>query len=154
MLYVERSDFREDPPKKYFRLAPGREVRLRYAYFITCVDVVKDPETVTSRRSDARTTPRHAAATHPTAARSVGPSTGSLRTTPSRRRFRVYDHLFTKENPEDVAEGEGLTDYLNPSSLTVLSGCRVELSVAGRAGRQQVPIRATGVLLRRSGFVG
>ena len=131
VLYVERSDFREDPPKKYFRLAPGREVRLRYAYFITCVDVVKNPETGEVTEIRCTYDPETRGGYAPDGRKVRGTIHWVSADHALETEVRVYDHLFTKENPEDVAEGEGLADYLNPSSLTVLSGCRVEPSVAG-----------------------
>ena len=85
-IYIERDDFMEDPPKKFFRLGPDREVRLRYGYFIRCVSVVKDAATERSRRSTAPMTRRPGAAPHLMAARSKAPSTGSLRRTPFRVR--------------------------------------------------------------------
>ena len=131
VLYIERDDFREEPPKKYFRLAPGREVRLRYAYFITCVDVVKDestgevielhctydPETRGGGAPDGRkvkATLHWVSAAHAVEAE-----------------VRLYDHLFTKPNPDDVAEGEDFTSNLNPNSLEVVTSCRFEPSLQG-----------------------
>ena len=130
VLYVERGDFREDPPKKWFRLAPGREVRLRYAYYVTCVDVVKDeqgevvelhctydPETRGGWAPDGRKvrgTLHWVSADHSLEAE-----------------VRLYDRLFLKPNPLDVKEGEDFTANLNPNSLEVLTSCRVEPSLAG-----------------------
>ncbi|MCP4536844.1 MAG: glutamine--tRNA ligase/YqeY domain fusion protein [Chloroflexi bacterium] len=129
VLYIERDDFRKDPPRKFFRLAPGREVRLRYAYFITCVDVVKDengevvelhctydPETKGGDAPDGRKvkgTLHWVSAAH------------SLPT-----RVRLYDRLFSQEDPEDVAEGQDFTVNLNMDSLELLTECRVEPSLA------------------------
>jgi len=128
-LYIEREDFMEDPPKKFYRLAPGREVRLRYAYFVTCTDVVKDaggeivelhcsydPATRGGDAPDGRkvkSTLHWVSADHSLEAE-----------------VRLYDHLFTKENPDDVAEGEDFRANLNPNSLEVLTSCRVEPSLA------------------------
>ena len=131
VLYVERSDFREDPPKKYFRLAPGREVRLRYAYFITCVDVVKDPETGEVTEIRCTYDPETRGGYAPDGRKVRGTIHWVSMAHALEADVRVYDHLFTKENPEDVAGGDSLADELNPSSLTVLTGCRVEPSVAG-----------------------
>jgi glutaminyl-tRNA synthetase len=131
VLYVERSDFREDPPKKYFRLAPGREVRLRYAYFITCVDMVKDPETGEVTEIRCTYDPETRGGYAPDGRKVRGTIHWVSVAHALEAEVRVYDHLFTKENPEDVAEGARLADGLNPSSLTILSGCRVEPSVAG-----------------------
>jgi glutaminyl-tRNA synthetase len=128
-LYIERDDFREDPPKKFFRLAPGREVRLRCAYFITCTGVVKDPETgrvvelrctydPATRGGDAPDGRRVKATLHwVSAAHALDAE------------VRLYDRLFTLENP---AEAEDPLEHLNPRSLEVLASCKVEQSLAGQ----------------------
>jgi glutaminyl-tRNA synthetase len=124
-LYIEREDFMEDPPKKFYRLAPGREVRLRYAYFVTCTDVVKDangeivelhctydPATRGGDAPDGRkvkSTLHWVSAAHALSAE-----------------VRLYDHLFTKENPDDVPEGKDFKSSLNSNSLEVLTNCMVE----------------------------
>jgi glutaminyl-tRNA synthetase len=129
-LYIERDDFMEDPPKKFFRLAPGREVRLRYAYFITCTDVVKDPATgevielrctydPATRGGDAPDGRKVKATLHWLSAAHSIPA-----------EVRLYDHLFVKENPNEVEEGKDFTNYINPESLEVLKECRVEPSLA------------------------
>ena len=126
VLYIERGDFMEDPPRKFFRLAPGREVRLRYAYFITCREVVKDaagnpvellctydPETRGGSAPDGRkvkATLHWVSAAHAVEAE-----------------VRLYDRLFLKENPLD---SEDFREALNHDSLEVLSGCRLEPSLA------------------------
>lgn len=128
-LYIEREDFMEEPVKKFYRLAPGREVRLRYAYFITCTDVVKDaggqivelhctydPATRGGDSADGRkvkSTLHWVSATHALEAEA-----------------RLYDHLFSKEDPDDVAEGEDFKSNLNPNSLEILSSCFVEPSLS------------------------
>ena len=141
VLYIERNDFREDPPKKYFRLAPGREVRLRYAYFITCVDVVKDEAgEVTELRCTYDPETRGGYAPDGRKVR------GTIHWVSVDHAFnadvRVYGHLFSKEFPEEVVEGvEGkdgggvgdFKDALDPESLQVISGCRIERSLAGAA---------------------
>ncbi len=129
VLYIERADFMEDPPKKFYRLAPGREVRLRYAYFITCTDVIKDdngeitelrctydPATKGGDSPDGRkvkATLHWVSADHSLLAE-----------------VRLYDHLFTKENPDDADEGKTWLDNLNPNSLEIVTECRVEPFVA------------------------
>ena len=123
----------EDPPKKFFRLAPGREVRLRYAYFITCTDVVKDANGQGRRSCTAPTTRPRAAATPRTAARSRRRCTGSPPRTRSTAEVRLYDHLFTKPDPDDVPEGQDFTANLNPNSLETLTDCYVEPIAGGRA---------------------
>jgi glutaminyl-tRNA synthetase len=127
-LYIERDDFMEDPPKKFFRLAPGREVRLRYAYFITCTDVVKDPETGEVVELRCTYDPETRGGNAPDG-RKVK-STMHWVSAPHAldAEVRLYTHLFTK-----VDEGGAWTDNLNPDSLEVLTGCRVEPSVGGLA---------------------
>lgn len=129
VIYIEREDFMEEPPRKFFRLAPGREVRLRYAYFVTCTDVIKDadgnitelhctydPET---RGGDAPDGRRVKATLHwVSAAHALDAE------------VRLYDHLFTKENPEKVKKDAHFTDNINPNSLKVLTDCKIEPSVA------------------------
>ena len=131
VIYVEQDDFLEDPPKKFFRLAPGREVRLRYAYFVTCRDVVKDEQTgevielhctydPLTRGGDAPDGRKVKATLHwVSAARSL------------KAEVRLYDHLFTKANPDDSVDGDDFKTNLNPNSLQTLKSCRVEPSLAG-----------------------
>ena len=128
-LYIEREDFMEEPPKKFYRLAPGREVRLRYAYFITCTDVVKDEAgnivelhctyDPATRGGDAPDGRRVKSTLHWVSVRHA-----------LEAEVRLYDYLFTKEDPDDVAEGEDFKSNLNPNSLEVLTSCRVEPSLA------------------------
>jgi len=129
VLYIEQDDFRETPPPKYFRLAPGREVRLRYAYFIKCAAVVKDDEgkvielrctyDPATRGGDAPDGRKVKATLHWVAA-----------ATAVEAEVRLYDRLFLNEDPE--ASGDFLSD-LNPDSLEVLSQCFVEPSLKGAA---------------------
>jgi glutaminyl-tRNA synthetase len=129
VLYIERDDFREDPPKKFFRLAPGREVRLRYAYFITCVDVVKDAngEVVELRC-------RYDPATRGGSAPDGRKVKGTLHWVSAGHALegeaRLYDVLFGREDPTEVEEGGDFLANLNPRSLTV-STAHVEPSLAG-----------------------
>jgi len=129
VLYIEREDFREDPPPKFFRLAPGREVRLRYAYFITCTDVVKnendeivelhctyDPATRGGDSPDGRKvrgTLHWVSAAHALKAE-----------------VRLYNHLFTVPDPSEEKDGSDWKSYLNPDSLEVLTSSRVEPGLA------------------------
>jgi glutaminyl-tRNA synthetase len=131
VLYIERDDFREDPPPKFYRLAPGREVRLRYAYFVTCVGVVKDEQTgevvevrctydPATRGGDAPDGRKVKATIHwVSAAHAI------------EAEARLYDRLFVKEDPGDTEEGADFKANLNPNSLEVLPGCYVEPSLAG-----------------------
>ena len=124
-IYIERDDFMEDPPRKYFRLAPGREVRLKHAYLITCVDVVKneagevielhctyDPETRGGEAPDGR---KVKGTLHWVSARHA-----------RNAEVRLYAHLFVKEDPYEVEEGGSFLDNLNPNSLETLTGCKAE----------------------------
>ncbi len=131
VLYIEREDFREDPPKKFFRLAPGREVRLRNAYLITCVDVIKDPETgepvellctydPETRGGDAPDGRRVKATLHWV---SAGHSLAT--------EVRLYDRLFLSAHPGAEGDGGDFLADLNPHSLEILESCRIEPSVAG-----------------------
>ena len=125
-VYIEKDDFREDPPPKFYRLSPGREVRLKDAYYITCTGVVKDeatgevielrctydPDTYGGTSSDGRKvrgTSHWVSAEHAVDAE-----------------VRIYDHLFSKEDPDDVGDGGDFKDNLNPDSLIVLKSCKLE----------------------------
>jgi glutaminyl-tRNA synthetase len=141
-LYVERDDFREDPPKKFYRLAPGREVRLRCAYFITCREVIKDAagEVVelrctydpATRGGDAPDGRRVKATLHWVSAAHAVPA-----------EIRLYDRLFTVQDPERDA-GRPFTDYLNPASLEVLTSCKVEPSLASAAASARFQFERLG----------
>ena len=121
-LYIEREDFMEDPPKKFFRLAPGREVRLRYAYFITCTDVVKDAEgNVTELRCTYDPATRGGDA--PDGRKVKGTLHWVSAAHAIDAEVRLYEHLFTAEVPG--ASGDAFDD-LNPNALQVLEGCKLE----------------------------
>ena len=133
VLYIERDDFREDPPKKYFRLAPGREVRLRYAYFVTCVDVVKDPESGEVTEIRCTYDPATRGGDAPDGRKVRGTIHWVSAEHALLAEVRNYGHLFSKEHPEDTAEGEDFKDSISPDSLQVLTGCRVEPSLGSAA---------------------
>jgi len=130
-LYIEQDDFREDPPKQYFRLSPGKEVRLRYGYFITCTGVVKDSS---GEVIELRCTydPATRGGNAPPDGRKVK---STIHWVSARHAIdaevRLYETLFTKENPNDLEEGQEFTDLLNPNSLEVVQGCKLEPSLAG-----------------------
>ena len=130
VLYIERDDFLEDPPKKFFRLAPGREVRLRYAYFIMCVDVVKDPHTAEIRELRCTYDPETRGGHAPDGRKVRGTIHWVSTQHAVDAQIRLYEHLFVEEHPEDGADGRDYRDALNPDSLRVLDGCRVERSLA------------------------
>jgi len=128
ILFIEKNDFMEDPPKKFFRLAPGREVRLRYAYFIKCEKVIKnendeivelhctyDPETKGGSSPDGR---KVKATLHWVSAKHAIDA-----------EVRLYDRLFTKEFPEENEEGKDFKSNINPKSLEVLTNCKLEPSL-------------------------
>ena len=132
VIYVEREDFREDPPKKFFRLAPGREVRLRYAYLITCTSVVKDESgQVVELRCTYDPATRGGS---PPDGRKVKATLHWVSAAHARdAEVRLYDRLFTRENPDDVEEGEDFTASINPDSLKIVSGAKVEPSLGSAA---------------------
>jgi glutaminyl-tRNA synthetase len=143
VLYVEQDDFRETPPKQYFRLSPGREVRLRGGYFITCTSVVKDakgeivevhctydPATRGGNAPDGR---KVKATIHWVSARHA-----------ANAEVRLYDNLFTSENPNETEEGQGFTANLNPHSLEVLTGCKLEPSLANAAAGSRYQFERLG----------
>ncbi len=129
-LYIEKDDFMEDPPKKFFRLAPGREVRLRYAYFIKCVDVVKDPATGEIVELRCSYDPATRGGNAPDGRKVKGTLHWVSAERSISAEVRLYDHLFVKENPNEVEEGKDFTDYINLKSLEVLKACRVEPGLA------------------------
>ena len=142
-LYIERDDFMENPPKKFFRLSPGKEVRLRCAYFITCHEVVKndrgaivelrctyDPATRGGDSPDGR---KVKATLHWVSAAHAVPA-----------EVRLYDRLFSVEDPENAPEGKTFLDYLNPHSLEVLRDALVEPSLASAAPGDRVQFERLG----------
>jgi glutaminyl-tRNA synthetase len=142
-LYIEQDDFREEPPKGYFRLSPGREVRLRYGYLVTCTSVVKkengevvevhcsyDPATRGGNTPDGRkvkSTIHWVSAQHALNAE-----------------VRVYDNLFTKENPAQLEAGQDFTDNLNPNSLETIAGAKVEPSLGNAAAGSRYQFERLG----------
>ena len=130
-IWIERDDFREDPPGKYHRLAPGREVRLRFAYLITCTDVVRDPGTGEITELRCTYDPETKGGTPPDGRKVKGTIHWVSAAHSLTAEVRLYDHLFTLENPNDIEEGKEFIDYLNPASLEVLTECQVEPSLKG-----------------------
>ena len=128
-LYIERDDFHEDPPKKFFRLAPGREVRLKHAYFITCTDVVKDEKTGEIIELHCTYDPKSRGGASPDGRKVKGTLHWVSAAHAIDVEIRLYDHLFNKPNPLEVAEGGDYKDNLNPDSLVVLTNCKVEPSL-------------------------
>jgi glutaminyl-tRNA synthetase len=129
-LYIERDDFMEEPQSKFFRLAPGREVRLKYAYIVKCESIVKDP--VTGEITEIHCT--HDPESLSGRAQSNRKVKGTLHWVSAQHAIeaevRLYDRLFISESPEDVPEGEDYKNNLNPNSLSVIKGY-IESYVAG-----------------------
>lgn len=129
-LYIESSDFMENPPKKYFRLAPGAEVRLKHAYYLTCDDVVKDEQNKVVELK-CRIDPDSRGGW----TRDGRKVMGTLHWVSARHAIegevRLFEHLFTKENPMDVPEGKKFTDFINADSITVLNNVKLEPGLSG-----------------------
>jgi glutaminyl-tRNA synthetase len=132
VLYIERDDFREDPPKKYFRLAPGREVRLRGAYFIRCVGVVKDDATGEIVELRCTYDPATRGGNAPDGRKVKSTMHWVSAAHAADAEVRLYDRLFLNENPGEEKDGRDFTASLNPESLEVLTSCKVEPGLAGR----------------------
>ncbi len=143
-LYIEAEDFMEDPPKKYFRLAPGREVRLRYAYFIRCVGVEKNPQTGRIETIRCTYDPETRGGGAPDGRKVkatlhwVSASHGRVAT------VRLYDHLFTQPDPDEVPEGADFTLNLNPASLHVLDQARIEPALIDAAAGERFQFERLG----------
>jgi glutaminyl-tRNA synthetase len=143
VLYIEQDDFREDPPKQYYRLSPGREVRLRWGYFIICTSVIRneqgepveihctyDPGTRGGNAPDGR---KVKATIHwVSAAHAVDAE------------VRVYDTLFTREDPNETSEGQDFTDNINPKSLEILTGCKVEPGLGKVSAMERIQFERLG----------
>jgi glutaminyl-tRNA synthetase len=129
VLYIEQDDFAEHPPKGFFRLSPGREVRLRYGYFITCTDVVRDPA---GRVTEVRCTydPATRGGDAPDGRKVKGTIHWVSAEHAVRAEVRLYDRLFTQPDPDAVPDGQDFTASLNPESLMVLNDARIEPGVA------------------------
>jgi glutaminyl-tRNA synthetase len=143
-LYIERDDFREVPPPKFYRLSPGKEVRLRYAYFIKCTGVVKDPKTgevlevqctydPATRGGDASDGRKVKATIHWVSASHAIES-----------EIRIYDMLFTKRDPDDALEGLDYRSNLNRKSLEVLNNCKLEPSLKDAAPGSRIQFERMG----------
>jgi len=130
-LFIERDDFREEPPKKFFRLAPGREARLKHAYIIKCEQVVKDEQSGEVIELHCSYNPETKSG-GAKAARKVKATLHWVSAPQAlEAEVRLYDHLFLKPNPEEVEEGSDFKANLNPNSLEKLTSCKIEPSLAG-----------------------
>jgi glutaminyl-tRNA synthetase len=144
VLYIEQDDFREDPPKKFFRLAPGREVRLRYAYFIKCEDFVKDEKTGEVLELRCTYDPQTRGGSAPDGRKVKGTLHWVSAQHALEAEVRLYDRLFVKEDPMDTEEGKAFIDYINPNALEVLSACRVESSLKNAKPEQRYQFERMG----------
>ncbi|MCI0512324.1 glutamine--tRNA ligase/YqeY domain fusion protein [candidate division KSB1 bacterium] len=129
VIYIEQDDFREDPPKKFFRLAPGREVRLRYAYYITCVSVVKDENTGAVRELHCTYDPQSRGGWSPDGRKVQATLHWVSAQHAVTAEVRLYDHLFTEEDPTNDEGGKDFHAWLNPNSLERIPDCLVEPSL-------------------------
>ena len=130
-LYIEREDFMEDPPRKFFRLAPGREVRLKHAYYVTCESVVKDEDTGEILEIHCSYDPGTRGGWSDDGRRVRGTLHWVSAAHAVDAEARLYEPLFTEREPENAAEGTDWTAFINPNALEVLSGCKVEPSLVG-----------------------
>jgi glutaminyl-tRNA synthetase len=133
VLYIEQDDFRENPPKQYYRLSPGREVRLRYGYLVTCTSVVKDEKTGEAVEVHCTYDPATKGGNTPDGRKVKSTIHWVSAAHAIDAEIRLYDNLFTCEDPNEVPEGGAFTDNLNPNSLEVVSGCKLEPSLRGAA---------------------
>jgi glutaminyl-tRNA synthetase len=143
-LYIEQDDFREDPPKQYYRLSPGREVRLRYGYFVTCTSVVKNDQ--------GEVVEVHCTYDPATRGGNAPPDGRKVKSTihwvsaahAVDAEVRVYENLFSKENPNETEEGQEFTANLNPHSLEVLTGCKLEPALGDPAPESRYQFERLG----------
>lgn len=133
VLYIEQEDFREEPPKKYFRLAPGREVRLKHGYYIKCVDVVKDEKTGEIVELCCTYDPETRGGWSKDGRRVMGTLHWVSAPHSLEAEVQLYENLFTKEDPLEEKESADFKSYLNPNSLEILKSCRVEPTLADAA---------------------
>jgi glutaminyl-tRNA synthetase len=126
VLYIEQEDFREDPPKKFFRLSPGREIRLKHAYYITCTRVIKDNKTGKIMELHCSYDPETKGGWSDDGRKVLGTSHWVSADHAIQAEVRLYDYLFTVPNPGDEKEDNDLKSHLNPSSLVTLSQCQLE----------------------------
>ncbi len=144
VLYIERDDFREDPPKQFFRLAPGREVRLRYAYYITCVNAVKDEKTGEVVELHCTYDPETRGGDSPDGRKVKATLHWVSAIHAIEAEVRLYDHLFLKADLNDVEEGKDFKSNINPNSLEVLRSCYIEPSLAGAAAGSRYQFERMG----------
>jgi glutaminyl-tRNA synthetase len=129
VLYIEKDDFMIDPPKKYFRLSPGREIRLKHAYYVTCVDYKTDEKTGEVTEVHCTYDPETRGGWSEDGRKVKGTSHWVSAEHALDAEVRLYEHLFTKENPDDPKDEKDFKEYINPESLIVLKKCKIEPSL-------------------------
>ncbi len=144
VIFIEREDFMQEPPKKFFRLAPGREVRLRYAYFIKCTDVVKDP--ITDEITELRCTydPDTRGGNAPDGRKVKATLHWVSASHAIRAQVRLFEHLFTIENPGEIPNDADDRTFLNPESMNILDGCCLEPALANIQTQDRVQFERLG----------
>jgi len=143
-LFIEREDFQEDPPKKFFRLAPGREVRLRYAFFITCQEAVKDPETGEIIELLCTYDPETKGGNAPDGRKVKATLHWVSAKHALDAEIRIYDRLFMQSNPNKVEEGQTFLDNLNNESMKIIPNAKVEPSITGAEPGQKFQFERKG----------
>ena len=146
-ILIERDDFMEEPPKGFYRLAPGREVRLRYAYIIKCVDVVKDTETGQIVALHCTYDPDTKGGAAPKGRKVQGAIHWVASAYALPVEVRLYDRLFTVPNPDEVEEGKTFRDYLNPNSIEIVTDSRIEPSVGDAPPRTRYQFERLGYFI-------
>ncbi len=144
VIYIEKEDFREKPPKEFFRLAPGREVRLRYAYYITCTGVVKDDKTGEVRELHCTYDPATKGGDSPDGRKVKATLHWVSSKHAVKAEVRLYDTLLKKADPSDAVEGEDFKSLLNPNSLEILPVCLIEPTLAGAAAGSRYQFERQG----------
>jgi glutaminyl-tRNA synthetase len=147
-IWIERDDFREDPPKKFFRLAPGREIRLKFAYYVTCTGVIKDPASGEVAELRCSYDPASRGGTTTDGRKVLGTSHWVSAAHCLDAEVRLYDRLFLDEDPAAALLSKRYVDVLNPASLEVLTGCKVERSLAEATPEEPLQFLRTGYFCR------
>ncbi|MCC7145472.1 MAG: glutamine--tRNA ligase/YqeY domain fusion protein [Phycisphaeraceae bacterium] len=147
-IYIEQEDFAQVPPPKYFRLSPGKEVRLRWGYLITCTGVTKDPATGAIQELRCTYDPATRGGNAPDGRKVKATIHWVAAAQAVDAQVRLYDHLFTKDDPNDVPEGADWRSNINPKSLEVLTGCKVEPSLAAPTHANSASSRWTDGIAR------
>jgi glutaminyl-tRNA synthetase len=144
VLYIEQDDFREDPPKQYYRLSPGREVRLRYGYLVTCSGVVKDQKTGEVTEIHCKYDPATRGGNAPDGRKVKSTIHWVSAAHGVDAEVRLYESLFTREDPDETTDGQDFTANLNPNSLEVLTHCKLEPSLKNAAAGDRFQFERLG----------